>query len=133
MAQKSKEKPLIELDKRYGKPIAYWESIAKAASFYNLKTANISAHVTGRQQQANGHFFRYATPKETEEYNKNLARIDAAINAQATPVEINNTIPTTPPDTIPETVKQTEKQDDTLSPFDAMLQKCKNLFNENSK
>lgn len=129
---KSQKKPIIELDKPNGKPIAYWESSQKAANHYNINQVNISYNITGRQKQAKGHYFRFATPKEIDEYNKAMARIAAATKADD-PAPVVNKIEQLPPaEVIPEAVQPTEEKENTLSPFELLLQKSKKKFNDNS-
>ncbi len=132
MAQ-SQKKPIIELDKPNGKPIAYWESSLKAAKHYNINQVNISYNITGRQKQAKGHYFRFATPKEIDEYNKAMARIaEATKDADPVPVAVNKTEQLPPAEVIPEAVVPSENKENTLSPFELLLQNSKKKFNGNS-
>jgi len=133
MANPNLKKPIIELNKPGGKPIAYWESSKAAADFYNLSQVVISYNVNGKTRQAKGHYFRYATKKETEEYNNNLLRIDAADRAAALPVVEEPAKIDIPAEIIPDVVQKPEDQYDTLTPFEKMLQKSKNKLDNNSE
>lgn len=133
MANKNLCKPIIELDKPNGKPVAYWGSSKEAAEHYGIGQVNISYNINNITKQAKGHYFRYATKQETAAYNASVARIDAVQNIQSAPVAPVAPItptPVLPVETIPEVV---HKPSDTLTPFQRMVQESKKKFNENSE
>lgn len=132
MANKHQKKPIVETDKPGGKVKKYWESAVQAAAFYNISQVIISYNVRGTTKQAKGHYFRFATAKEIEQFQRIIGDIDNKI-ADMVPVEpviIPNNIPV---DIIPETVKSDDDQNDTLSNFERLLEAGKKKLIDNSK
>lgn len=131
MAKTNKAKPLVELDKPGGKVMAYWESAKAAADFYKFPNqVSISYNVNGTTKQARGHYFRYATDKETEAYQQAMQRIDAVTDPKpVAPEPVKEILPV---EVIPEVVQKPDAHEDALSPFDKLLQKSKKNFNNNS-
>jgi hypothetical protein len=127
----NKKKPIIELDKAGGKPLAYWPSAKDASAYYNIHQVNICYNVNGATKQAKGHYFRFATPKEIASYEIIQATIKPE-TAESAPLVENIPNPNIPVETIPESVQSADNQDDALSPFALLLQKSKNNFNKNS-
>lgn len=127
-----RNKPIVELDKPNGKVVAYWESGKKACEAYNLQPHNISYNVKGITKQAKGHYFRYATISEIEQYSRIAIALD-----------IKNTVPTTVEpvlstekdqvEIIPEIVISDENQINTLSNFERILLAGKKKLIDNSK
>lgn len=132
MARKPQNKPIVELDKPGGRIITYWRSAKAASEFFNINQVNISYNVNNITKQAKGHYFRFATKQEIEDYEKILRQAAAAPSAEAAPVEPTRLADNTPVETIPEVVQKPEIQDDTLSPFARLLQNSKKKFNDNS-
>jgi hypothetical protein len=131
MAKIRQNKPIIETDKPGGKPIKYWRTAKAAAEFYKFgNQIGISYNVNGINQQVKGHYFRFATVKEIIDYEEILRRHDKP-NANPIPIEPEPII-NIPAETIPEIVQKPELLDDTLSPFERLLQKSKKKFTENS-
>lgn len=112
--------------------MAYWESAKAAAEFYKFSNqVVISYNVNGITKQAKGHYFRYASAKETDVYQKAMRRIDAiAVPAPVVTAPIADSFPV---DTIPELAQKPDDQGGALSLFDRLLQKSKKNFNENSE
>ena len=132
MARKNQNKPIVETDKPGGKVVMYWPSSKSAADHYKINQVNISYNINGITKQAKGHYFRYATPKETAAYEESIKRIDTAEAVPQEPAAPEVITPIIPVDIIPETVNKTELPPDSLTPFERMLQKSKEKFKENS-
>lgn len=130
---KKLSKPLIEMDKPKGKVIKYWESAKAAGEYYNINVVNISYNVNGTTKQAKGHYFRFATPKEIEQYSKIIEQIEEPISVDPAPVDDKNDMPAGPASVIPEVVQPDELQEDTLSPFARLLEESKKKFQNNPK
>jgi hypothetical protein len=135
MANKNLKKPIVELDRPNGKPVAFWDSSKAAAEFYQMTPVSISYNINGKTKQAKGHYFRYATKKEIESYVQGMAKIEAAISAKnaETAQALEQNLIALPVETIPESVQKPDTHADTLSPFDRLLQGCKKKFNDNSE
>lgn len=132
MARKINKKPIVELEKPGGKVKKYWESARLAADAYKISTVIICYNVKGTTSQAKGHYFRYATSIEIEQYTQIINSITTS-STDSIPVE-PITVPTNENvDTIPEVVKREENQIDTLTPFERLLEAGKNKLMDNSK
>lgn len=126
-------KPLIELDKPNGKIKQYWHSAKAASDFYNINVVNISYNVNGITKQAKGHYFRFATPNEIEQFSKIADQIEEAPSADPAPVDDINDIPASPAPVIEETVQPDEIQENMISPFARLLEESKKKFQNNPK
>ena len=71
-----KNKAIVELDKMGGKIIMYWPSAKAASVHYGINQVNICYNVKGRCKQAKGHFFRFATNEEIDQYKQLQYRLD---------------------------------------------------------
>jgi hypothetical protein len=132
MARIRQNKPIIETDKPNGKPIKYWRTAKAAAEFYKFgNQIGISYNVNGITKQVKGHFFRFATVKEIVDYEEILRRQETVANANPIATEPAPLI-NIPAETIPDVVQKPEPQQDSLTPFERLLQKSKKKFNENS-
>lgn len=132
MGTNDRRKPIVELDKPGGKVIKYWESAKKASEAYNISQVMISYNVTGKLKQANKHYFRFANPREIEQYTNIKNSLETPITV-ATPVVAENTIQIEPGEIIPEVVKRNENHNDTLTPFEQLLENSKKKLKDNSK
>lgn len=133
MARKNLNKPIVETDKPGGKTIKYWRSAKSAADFYGFsQQVIISYNVNGITKQAKGHYFRFATKQEIEDYEVILRRLAAAQSTDPAPIVPELTPEATPIETIPEVVQKADNQTDAISPFDRLLQESKKKFTENS-
>lgn len=133
MEKYSRKKPIVELDKPGGKIKKYWESAKQAADAYNMNQVIISYNVRGTTKQAKGHYFRFATKKEVEQYSNIINIIDEEIITDTTPIVTDSENSNIPVETIPEVVNRDENQVNTLSPFEQLLEASKNKLTENSK
>lgn len=133
MARHQKNKPIVELDKPYGKVIKFWDSAKAASLMYNISQVVISYNVNDFTKQAKGHYFRFATSKEIQAYKVTIAKIDSEKSAEPTQKEETIQIPNLPVEIIPEVVQSGENQINTLSPFYRLLEAGKKKLNENSK
>lgn len=133
MANKNLRKPIVELDKPKGKIIKYWESARQAADAYKFTQVIISYNVNGKTKQAKGHYFRFATSIEIEQYSKIVNIIDTPIIADATPIAPHIEDFNVPVEVIPETVNKSENQDNMLTPFQRLLEAGKKKLTDNSK
>lgn len=133
MPRKRMNKPIVELDKPKGKIKAYWESAKAAGAHYGINVVNISYNCTGQTHQAKGHYFRFATPAEIEQYKKLdnlLEEVENVVEQTITDEKID--IPNGPAPTLPEIIEPDEIQKDTLSPFARLLEESKKKFKDNS-
>jgi hypothetical protein len=124
-----KRKPLVELEGPNGSVKAFWPSAKAASEHYGIHQVNISYNVNGITKQAKGHYFRFATTEEIINYQNLLDNIDQDVIAQPDPVthiEIPEEHIEAPADLPPH-------EDGSLSPFEKLLQKSKNIFKENSE
>jgi ferritin-like protein len=126
-------KPLIETDKPNGKIKQYWNSAREAGEFYNINVVNISMNVTGNTKQAKGHFFRYATKEEIEQYSKIVDYTYTQTSVEPTPIDDNNDISLSPAPILPESIQFDEIQPDALSPFARLLEEGKKKIKNNPK
>lgn len=126
-------KPIVELDKPKGKAMKYWESAKKASDFYNINVVNISYNVNGTTKQAKGHYFRFATAEEIEQYSKINDQLDAPPSAEPAPIAEIDDGPVGPTPVLPEVIQSDEIQDNTASAFARLLEESKKKFQNNSK
>lgn len=130
MARKTNKKAIVELDKPGGKIIKYWESGAQAAEAYGMNRVIISYNVHGTTTQAKGHYFRFATPKEIEQYAQIIIAIEPK-SVEPIPVEPILTSSSEPAEVIPEVVKPNENQSDARTPFERLLEAGKKKLMDN--
>jgi predicted carbohydrate-binding protein with CBM5 and CBM33 domain len=134
MAKKIAVKPLIEMDKPHkGKVLRYWQSAKAAAAYYNINVVNISQNVTGQTHQAKGHYFRYATAKEIEDFSKIVEHIEEPKSVIQPAIDDINDIPESPTPVIPEAPQADDDQRDTASNFARLLEEAKKKIKYNSK
>jgi len=127
---KDKRKPLVELSEPGGNVIMYWPSAKDAANYYGINQVNISYNANGICHQAKGHYFRFATPEETNQYRLLYEFLNKIPNKPAPkPVEVIEI----PAENIEAPDETTANPDGELSFFEKMLQKSKNNFNSNSE
>ncbi len=116
-----------------GKIKQYWHSAKAASDFYNINVVNISYNVNGITKQAKGHYFRFATQQEIEQYSKIAETIAPPISTDPAPIDDNSAISVSPAPVIEETVQPDEQQENITSPFARLLEKSKKKFQNNPK
>lgn len=126
-------KPLIETDKPNGRIKQYWKSAKEAGLYYNINVVNISMNVTGNTKQAKGHYFRYATQDEIEQYSKIVDYTCTEKSVEPAPIDDNSEISLSPAPILPELRQLDEIQSDTLSPFARLLEEGRKKIKNNSK
>ncbi len=121
------------MDKPKGKTIKYWESARKASDYYNINVVNISYNVNGTTKQAKGHYFRFATDEEIDQYSKINDQLEAPPSVGAAPVVEADNAPISPAPVLQEPIQSNEGQDNTTSAFARLLEESKKKFQNNSK
>lgn len=130
---RNRNKPLIELDKPRGKVRAYWASARAASDHYGINVVNISQNVNGVTRQAKGHYFRYATPAEIEQYTEILKKSDKQEPVTTPVTEVNEEENHGPASTLPDVIEATEDQSNSQSAFARLLEESKKKFKSNSE
>ena len=120
----------MELNEPNGTIVMYWPSAKDAASYYGINQVNISYNANGICHQAKGHYFRFATPEETNQYRL-LYEMLTLVNDKPAPqpaeaIDI-------PAENIAAPDETTANDEGNVSFFEQLLQKSKNNFNNNSK